>query len=239
MARLGGGDPMEWRVPVGLRYLRRELASHLPFSIFATLGGMVLVALLTFARVPFYKDELPHAMEDLFHVFHPAHMLLSATATTAMFWRHERRFLKAFVVGLVGAIGVCGTSDILMPYLSGLVLGAPMELHICIIHHPLLVVPFAFVGTLTGFLAADHIGRSTFFSHGAHVLVSSAASLLYLVSFGLSHWAHQAGAVFVFVLLAVTVPCCFSDIVFPLLAVTRGSPPPCQSEQGPAGHDHP
>jgi hypothetical protein len=230
-----------------LHRFRDELFSHLPFSVFSTVGGIVLVAILTFLAAPYYNehahDETPAAdaalaegehahgpglagaYMDLFHVFHPSHMLFSAIATTAMFWKYERRFLKACVVGFLGAIGICGVSDILMPYVSGLLLGAHMEMHICVLQHPQLVLPFTVVGILVGFLAADHIVRATFFSHGAHVLVSSMASLLYLVSFGLKDWVHQAGWVFIFVVLAVMIPCCVSDIVFPLLAVTRDGEP--------------
>jgi len=212
----------------GLKHLGEELFSHLPFSIFSAVGGMILVAVLAFVVEPFYGGReagLSGAFRELFHIFHPAHMLFSATATTAMFWRYERRPVKACIVGFLGAIVVCGVSDIVMPYVSGLLLGAKMEMHICIIEHPQLVLPFTLVGIATGFLAADHIVRATFFSHAAHVLVSSAASLLYLVSFGLTDWVHQAGLVFIFVVLAVMIPCCISDIIFPLLAVTADGRP--------------
>ena len=205
----------------GIRHLREELLAHLPFSVFSTVGGMMLVAILTFVGEPFYKDELPEAFRELFHIFHPAHMLFSATATTAMFWRYERRVIKALIVGVVGAILVCGASDIVIPYASGLMLGVNMRLHVCVIEHPGLVLPFTAVGVLAGFLASEHIARATVFSHTVHVAVSSSASLLYLVSFGLEHWVHNAGWVFIFVVLAVMIPCCFSDIVFPLLVVTR------------------
>jgi len=188
---------------------------------------MMVVAALTFIGGPLYKEALPGAFKDLFHIFHPTHMLFSATATTAMFWRYERRIFKAAIVGFLGAILVCGASDILIPYASGFLLGATMEPHICIFEHPGLVLPFALMGVLTGFLAAEHIVRATFFSHAAHVLISSSASLLYLVSFGLGHWIDNAGWVFIFVVLAVMIPCCFSDIVFPLLVVTKeGEPRP-------------
>ena len=216
----------------GLRHLRQELLSHLPFSIFSTIGGMAVVAMLTFLGEPLYKENLPGAFRELFHIFHPVHMLFSATATTAMFWQYERRWLKATVVGFLGAILVCGASDILIPYASGLILGAKMQPHICIIEHPGLVLPFALVGVAAGFLSSGHIVRATVFSHSAHVLVSSAASLLYLVSFGLEHWIDRAGWVLIFMVLAVVIPCCFSDIVFPLLAVTR------KDETPPAGHPH-
>jgi len=216
----------------GLRRLREELLAHLPFSIFSTVGGMTLVAILTFLGKPFYGEDLPEAFRELFHIFHPVHMLFSATATTAMFWQYERRVLKALLVGLSGAIIVCGASDILLPHLSGLMLGVDMHFHLCIIEHPGLVLPFAFAGVATGFLASGHIVRATVFSHTVHVLISSAASLLYLVSFGLTDWIHHAGYVFVFVVLAVMLPCCFSDIVWPLLVVTK------EGEPRPTPHQH-
>ena len=209
----------------GLRHLRKELLAHLPFSIFSTVGGMTVVAVLTFLGQPLYGERLPEAFRELFHIFHPIHMLFSATATTAMFWQYERRWLKALIVGLAGAILVCGASDILIPHASGLMLGVRMHLHICIIEHPALVLPFAMVGVVTGFLASGHIVRATVFSHTVHVLISSSASLLYLVSFGLGDWIHNAGWVFIFVVLAVMLPCCFSDIVFPLLVVTKEGGP--------------
>ncbi|MGB2779933.1 MAG: hypothetical protein WBD63_00470, partial [Phycisphaerae bacterium] len=68
-------------MPTSLRRLGDELFSHLPFSVFSTVGGMMLVAILTFLGAPYYaavKGGLPAAFEDLFHIFHPAHMLFSA-----------------------------------------------------------------------------------------------------------------------------------------------------------------
>ena len=220
----------------GLRHLREELLAHLPFSIFSTVGGMMLVAILTFIGQPFYGEKLPEAFRELFHIFHPVHMLFSATATTAMFWQYERRVIKALIVGLVGAILVCGASDIVIPHVSGLMLGVEMHFHVCVIEHPGLVLPFAAVGVVAGFLASGHIVRATVFSHAVHVVISSSASLLYLVSFGLQNWIDQAGWVFIFVVLAVMVPCCFSDIVFPLLVVTKeGEKTPIHHHGGGAG----
>ena len=178
---------------------------------------------------------MQQASHVTFHVFHPIHMFFSAIATTAMFWRYERRLLKAVLVGLIGSLGVCSVSDIFMPFLSGWLLGAKeMTFHWCLVQHPMLVLPFALVGTGVGLLAAETVRRSTYFSHSAHVFVSSAASILYLVSFGLTDWAEKLGSVFILMLLAVTIPCCFSDIIFPLLVTCRDASL-CAS---PELHDH-
>ena len=180
---------------------------------------------------------MEHASHVTFHVFHPIHMLFSAIATTAMFWRYERKLLKAVVTGLVGALGVCSVSDVMMPYLSGLLLGAPhMTFHWCLIQHPMLVVPFALVGVGVGLLCAETVRHSTYFSHAAHVFVSSAASIFYLVSFGVTDWADQLGSVFVLMVVAVTIPCCFSDVVFPLLIASTDARAQHTREHD---HDHP
>jgi len=83
------------------------------------------------------SDRLNAASGMLFHIFHPVHLLLSAMATTAMFFRHERRLLRAIIVGFVGSVGICGISDVFMPYLSGRLLAAHgMHFHWCLIEHP-------------------------------------------------------------------------------------------------------
>ena len=156
-------------------------------------------------------------------------MLLSATATTAMFYRHERRSLKAAVVGFVGAVGVCGISDVIMPYFSGILLFSracahghhAMHFHWCVIEHPWMVLPFAAAGIAIGLTAAGHIQKITFYSHSGHVLVSSAASIFYLIGYGLTSWTSHMGYVLAVITAAVMIPCCFSDILFPLLVARK------------------
>lgn len=203
--------------------LREELLEHIPFTVFSVAAGMAIVGFMTYAVavVGGNAGRFELGGQMLFHVFHPLHVLFSAAATTAMFWRHERRWLKALVVGGVGALGICGISDIFLPHLSGLLLHAKMGgLHVCLIENPGLVVPFLLVGLFVGFILSPSSRKGTIYSHSAHVLTSSMASILYLVSFGLHDWIRVGGMVLVFMVLAVVLPCCVSDIVFPLL-VTR------------------
>jgi hypothetical protein len=168
---------------------------------------------------------------DLFHLFHPVHMFFSAAATTAMFWRYERRLIKAMVIGILGAIGVCGISDIGLPHASQLMLARlgtlaplrPLELHICVLDEPALVLPFAVVGVAVGLAAAVAVERSTLFSHSLHVFSSTMASIFYLVGpFGQTAWIGALGWGFLLVVLAVMIPCCVSDIIFPLALARPG-----------------
>ena len=192
------------------------------------------------------------ASHVVYHVFHPLHMLLSAIATTAMFWRHDRGLIKAILTGIVGSVGVCGLSDVGFPYLSGLLLGVQMEFHWCIVQHPMVVVPFMAAGIFTGLVAAKAVEHSTQFSHAGHVFVSSAASIFYLIGFGMFDWINHVGYVFIVVVIAVVIPCCLSDIVFPLLVANRKGLATCPScdhlhrmpdsagdhDADPAGHSH-
>jgi len=165
----------------------------------------------------------PVFARSFFHLFHPAHMLFSGAATAAMYVRYERRLGKAVIVGLIGAVGVCGISDVVMPHMSLLLLGVNMPWHICVWEHPELVMPFAGVGVFIGIAASSGVSRSTVISHSLHVFSSTMASIFYMVGpLGVVAWIDRIGIVFMFVILAVLVPCCLSDIVFPMLMSHAG-----------------
>ncbi len=219
----------------GMSPLRTELTEHLPFSVSSVALGLTVAGIIC-VLVPdgAVSQGLPggesHAhvagpAKNLFHLFHPSHTFFSAAATTAMFWRYDRKLWLAVLIGLVGAVGVCGISDILMPYLSQVVLQAfgrlpgELHLHICVIEEPGLVLPFAVAGVFVGLGAAHAVGHSTLFSHSLHVFTSTMASIFYLIGpFDRLAWIDSLGLVFVFVIAAVMIPCCLSDIVFPLAA---------------------
>jgi hypothetical protein len=200
-----------------LHHIIHELGAHLPYSIFGVVIGIIILGILTFFTIILGSEELlPKATRELFHVFHPIHILLSAIATTTMFWKHEKNFIKTVLVGFAGSILICGVSDILLPYLGGKIIERDMHLHICILEHPNIILPFAIIGVLVGFLVPGAIEKSTEFSHSMHVLVSSMASILYLISFGITEWMHMIGGIFLITIVAVMLPCCTSDIIFPL-----------------------
>ncbi|MDI6883741.1 MAG: hypothetical protein QMD00_01160 [Hadesarchaea archaeon] len=92
-----------------------------------------------------------------------------------------------------------------------------MDLHLCLLTHPWLVIIPALAGAVIGALT----GRWTKCPHAAHVLISTLASLFYLMAFGVVDWLIRFPLVFVVLFIAVWVPCCMSDIVFPLLFVRK------------------
>jgi len=201
----------------------KELTHHLPFSILSVIAGLILVGILSFMTEMMGVKDPSSNFRELFHIFHPTHILFSAMATTAMFWQKEKRIIKAIVVGIVGSVGICGISDIFIPYLAGYLLGAHMHLHVCIVQHPQLIIPFLVLGVMVGFLVPGNLEKSegVVFSHSIHVFISAAASIMYLVGFGVTDWAHRIGAVLIYMVLAVVIPCCTSDIIFPLVCTGK------------------
>jgi hypothetical protein len=190
----------------------KELKRHAPFTAFGAFTGIVLLAVI-------YSIGLSETTSgDIFHTLHPAHVLLSSLVTTAMYHRYRKSIPAAVLIGLVGSLGICTISDVIFPYLGGALLGAGMELHVCFIEHPQLIFPMAFIGITIGLLRPW-----TRVPHAGHVLVSTWASLFYLVAFGgigISWILYPL--IFLLLFVAVWIPCCVSDIVFPLLFV-RGS----------------
>lgn len=217
-----------------MKYILVELGYHLPFSIFGITIGLVAMGVLTFFAILMGAENLlAPASGELFHVFHPAHVLISAVATTAMFWKHEKRVIKGIIVGFIGSITICAVSDIILPFFGGSILGSDMQMHICVLENPGLVFPFAIVGVIAGLLVTNTFEKSTQYSHSAHVFVSSAASILYLLGFGMTDWIHSIGGVFIVIIVAVMIPCCVSDIVFPLACIHRD----CDHSEG-LKHEH-
>jgi hypothetical protein len=72
----------------------------------------------------------------------------------------------------------------------------------------------ALIGIITGYFRP-----TTKIPHTGHVLLSTWASLFYFTAFGIAQWAPLLPVVFLFLFLAVWIPCCLSDIVYPLLFI--------------------
>jgi len=191
-----------------------ELKRHTPFTAFGALSGIAIMAIIILANVPAGMSEV------IFFIFHPAHVVLSALVTTAMYRRYGRgRLWAAILIGYTGSIGIATLSDSIIPYLGGVLLGAEMEFHVGFIEKWWLINPLAFLGIAVGYLRP-----TTEFPHAGHVLLSTWASLFYFAAFGVAKWIPLLPLIFLFLFLAVWLPCCVSDIVYPLLFL-RGDKP--------------
>ena len=205
------------------RIILSELKSHAPFTALGALSGIALMAIVAAAH-------LSHGVSKaLFDTLHPIHVLLSAQVTAAIYHRYKGNLALTVVIGYVGSVGIGTLSDIVMPHLGGLLVGAHMDehMHIGFIDRWYVVNPLALLGV------AVAIWRpSTKLPHGGHVFISTWASLFYLTAHGHdTHWLPRLPAVFAVLFFAVWLPCCLSDIVFPLLFVGKRS-------AAEHGHDH-
>jgi hypothetical protein len=195
-----------------LDLIKHELTHHVPFTFFGSLSGIVFLLL-------FYK--LPQNISyEIFYVLHPLHVLLSAIIASTMFRKHSphRPLWLLLIVGYVGAIGVCTLSDSLIPYVEELLFNMPARaLHIGFIEEWWLVNPMAIFGMIIAYF-----NPYTKLPHSIHVLISTWASLFHIIMAlaGALTWTIALVSI-AFLFVAVWLPCCFSDIVLPLLFVKK------------------
>ena len=189
-----------------------ELKKHTPFTLFGALTGIIIMLL-------FYNIS-SNTSYTLFYVLHPIHVILSALVTASMYKKYANKvnLFILLLIGYVGSVGISTLSDSIIPYIGELILGLPNTgIHLGFIEKWWLINPLAFLG-----IAIAYFNPSTKFPHAGHVLLSTWASLFHIMmALGGIMNALLAVIIFVFLFLAVWIPCCLSDIIFPLLFVRR------------------
>jgi len=214
--------------------IANELKSHVPFTAAGAVTGVIIMVALVLGNVP------ASISETTFYTLHPIHIVLSAMTTTAMYRRYaEGRIWIAFLIGYAGSVGIATLSDAIIPYFGAILLNVKIEFHVPFIEtgaFPVigiakwqLINSAAIIGILLG-----NWKHTTKFPHYGHVLLSMWASLFYFTAFGVAYWIPLLGFVFLFLILAVLIPCCLSDIVFPLLFVREAE----HSQDSPSQTNH-
>jgi len=170
--------------------------------------------MLIFYNVP---DEIAY---NIFYILHPGHVVLSAIVTASMYKLHSQKskLWSIIMVGYAGSIGIATLSDSIIPYLGEVLLNLPNRgIHLGFIEEWWLVNPLALLG-----IAIAYFRPETKFPHAGHVLLSTWASLFHIIiALGETiNWILII-ATFVFLFFAVWIPCCASDIIFPLLFVKK------------------
>jgi len=198
-----------------IRLIYEELRRHSRFTIFGAVTGIVIMALF---------HRLPSGISlKVFYVLHPAHVFFSAMATASMFRLHKKRehctpadIAVLMTIGYLGSIGIATVSDSIIPYIGEILLDMPgRKAHIGFIEKWWLVNPLAVAGVIIAYRRP-----STGIPHSIHVLLSTWASLFHLLTaVGETVSLLMYAVVFVFLFLSVWLPCCGSDIIFPLLFV--------------------
>ena len=224
------------KMSLRLKRILTELKNHAPFTLSGAATGILCMFL--------FKGAGSQVNHRLFQVFHPSHVILSAIVTASLFklYKSKAGFLGLLLVGYFGAIGVATMSDCVLPFFGESILGVAIpvhadhdhdehgnhvhspetespsiraRLHLGFIEDWYLVNPAALLGIIIAYL-----WPRTKFPHAGHVLISTWASSFHV----LMNTQRELSllvliGVFVVLFIAVWLPCCISDIVFPLLFV--------------------
>ncbi len=204
---------------LNIRYILSELKKHISFTIFgAVIGIIAAVFLVKYADKSIYYN--------LFYILHPLHVVLSALVTSSIYKYNspdcnEKRcnFWILLIIGYLGSIGIATLSDSIIPFLGEYLLNLPnREVHLGFIEKWWLINPMAVLG-----IVIAYYWPATKFPHSGHVLLSTWASLFHiLMSIGDKINFITYLVIFIFLFFAVWIPCCVSDIVFPLFIVNEG-----------------
>jgi len=219
-----------------LIHIAAELKGHAPFTFIGAAIGILFMLI-------FRNISDAHA-GVMFKIFHPSHVVLSAMVTASMFELHRKakNFLLILVIGYIGSIGIATLSDSVIPYIGETIFGLDIpshgelhhdhencqehdhtateheqhtSVHLGFIEDWYIVNPAAVLGVVIAFFLPR-----TKFPHAGHVLISTWASLAHiLMNMNAGMTPETIAEIFVILFIAVWVPCCVSDIVFPLLFV--------------------
>ncbi len=200
-----------------IKNILKELKEHAPFTFLGAFSGIIIFFLL---------KNIPNSISyKLFYTFHPLHVFLSAFVTAAMFKIHDKKanWIKILIIGFVGSVGIATVSDSIIPYIGETILHLPnREMHLGFIEEWYIVNPIAILGILLAMFIPK-----TKVPHMGHVFVSTWASLFHvMMSIGGQVGILTYLAILSLLFIAVWVPCCVSDIVFPMLFI-KDCPPHC------------
>ena len=213
------------------KHILIELYNHIPCTIFWAVLGIVFMLL--------FRAVSETGGKNLFAVFHPWHVVLSAMVTASLFKLHKKAsgFFLVLVIGYFGSVGIATLSDSVIPYLGERMLGLHVpahhdihridshehkdtdeqvvKIHLGFIKQWYIVNPAAVLGVVIAFFLPR-----TKLPHAGHILISTWASSSHILMNiqGEISFAVAAG-LFVVLFVAVWLPCCISDIIFPLLFV--------------------
>ena len=218
------------------KHILEELKGHAPFTCIGALLGIAFMVV--------FRNIGDGGGRVLFSIFHPAHVILSAIVTASMFKVHtvQKKLFLVLAVGYFGSIGIATLSDIIIPHFGSRFLGlnvpthsrlhnveepgeheeeghedeaSSVGIHLGFIEEWYIINPAALFGIFIAFYL-----KRTKLPHAAHVLISTWASSSYLLMTIASEMSVGAAlGIFGTLVIATWIPCCISDIVFPLLFV--------------------
>jgi len=188
----------------------KELKEHIPFTLAATLFSVIIISFLLI------KQNFISYAVSMFYIFHPLHILFSSIVSSAIFYNHTKKILPAIIVSIFVSLFIGSVSDVFLPYIGSLIFRIPISFHLPALESPLLIFGASLIGAFTGIAI-----RKTKFPHFLHVFISVFASLLYIFAYSTNFSTITLFLIFIITSISVVIPCCLSDIVFPMLFQSR------------------
>lgn len=201
-----------------------ELYNHFKYTIGAVIIAMAIIFLMKKLIMPASLQDTSRS-EHMFEGFFVAHLFFASLTPAALFKLYKRSFVISVLIAIISSSLTCTLSDIIFPYAGGLLLNYQMDFHVCIIEEPVLAWSFVISGALIGFLLSGGVKKLSRFTHGAHILLSSLAAGMYLVTYGVSFFSLKAFAFLPILIISVLIPCVMNDIGVPSFIVSASAAP--------------
>jgi hypothetical protein len=196
-----------------------ELSNHIRFTVFAVLLAAVLIII---AKELIFKPSAEGGAisENLFEGFFISHLFFAALTPAALFSVYRKSIWIGIITAVVTSALTCTLSDIVFPYIGGLILNYDMTFHVCIVEEPLISWIFIITGAFIGYFLSQSVRKLSRYTHGIHILLSSLAAGLYLVSFGVDILSLKALLFIPILIFSVLVPCVTNDVGVPSFLVS-------------------
>lgn len=206
-----------------------ELLHHFPYATLSVALALMLLTLMTVlcnlgahevAAVCHEGCSHDSGLDILFHGFHFIHILFATSGTIVTFRRYSDKMFTGLIVGTLSSMVFCTLSDVLLPYISGRLMGIEMDLHICFATELSNILPFLAVGLFNGWVMTQlpefRTQENSLFLHFLHTFISAMASIFYAVGHGLSDFYSYFGMFYLLMVIAVIIPCTLSDVIAPI-----------------------
>ncbi len=197
-----------------------ELSTHWRFTLGAVIVSAILIIVL---RETGIVKPYP-GVEGLFETFFISHLFFAALTPASLLSKYRRALWLGILVAIATSSVTCTLSDIIFPYLGGIILGYDMHFHVCIIEEPLISWIFIISGAVIGFMLSRSVRKLSRYTHGLHIFLSSTAAGLYLVTYGVGFISVKALLFIPILLVSVLIPCVLNDIGVPTYIVNLNLP---------------
>jgi hypothetical protein len=226
-----------------IKHVYLELKEHMPFTM---VGALLGIAFMLLSRN--ISQSGSHTLFLIFHPTHVV-LSAIVTASLFKLHSRKTKFWIVLLVGYFSSVGIATLSDSIIPYLGEkfFMVNIPshadlhadpalsaasdtqhtspnylhhlphkkIEIHLGFLEDWYLVNPAAFLGILIAWFLPR-----TKFPHAGHILISTWASAAHILMNAQSPITPLlAASMFLVLFFSVWLPCCFSDIVFPILIV--------------------